>query len=172
MWYVNASSFDQRTSTYFALLNNFPGQPNSTSDQKLVIANFAKFPPAISIFPLVIDGLATEENSNGDPIFKFLSWSEKSDQLYGLALAKNKAMLAAIDTDSGSSELMTTFDGVVDIGPSFVNSQDFFCSFLTRSDSTKILVCWDLSSINIKVIAKYDQSDLIFGAATFYNDGK
>eukprot|EP01034_Spumella_vulgaris_P032300 gene32300-39882_t len=42
MWYVNASSFHTSTSTYFALINNFPGKENSTLDQQLIVADFSK----------------------------------------------------------------------------------------------------------------------------------
>ncbi len=38
---MNASSFDSMTDTYYGLLNNFPGQPDSTLDQKLVVADFS-----------------------------------------------------------------------------------------------------------------------------------
>lgn len=168
MWYVNASSFDQSTSTYFALLNNFPGFPNSTSDQLLAVANFGAS-SGFSIFPLAIDGLSSTGNKI---IFKFFAWSAEQSQLYGLAFGKTKALLAAIDTTSGSAELLTTYPDVQDIGPSFVTETNF-CAFITSSvDMKKSLVCWDLETVVAKVVKTYDEVDLIFGAATYYADGQ
>lgn len=53
MWYVNASSFDQQRGRYFGLLNNFPGQPNSTLAQKLAVGLFAQQPPTALFLDLV-----------------------------------------------------------------------------------------------------------------------
>lgn len=41
MWYVNASSINPVSATYYALVNNFPGHDNSTQDQKLVMGDFS-----------------------------------------------------------------------------------------------------------------------------------
>jgi hypothetical protein len=77
-WYVNASSFDQSTSRYFALLNMFPSLPNATLNQQLVVADFSQppVPPAPSpttIYQLSPDG----------PVWHFLGWNPVLKGLFG-----------------------------------------------------------------------------------------
>jgi hypothetical protein len=165
MWYVNASSFDQRTSTYFALLNNFPGQPNSTTDQQLAVAHFGLPVPSAQFFPLV---------QPTGTIFKFLAWSHKLGQLFGLALGEGQAILSVIDTASGNTTQVASQGGVRDIGPSFVDDRfsPRFCSFVSPKESQGIdLLCWSLTTFQAETLRTWESTDLIFAAATFWDRG-
>jgi hypothetical protein len=73
---VNASSFDKPTSTYFALVNNFPGKSNSTLDQKLVKADFSQ-DAALVPPPVTLLDLETE-----DVMLQFVAYSTSQGLLY------------------------------------------------------------------------------------------
>jgi hypothetical protein len=81
MWYVNASSIDQTTDTYFALANNFPGHDNSTTEQKLIVADFS--------LPMQTAEPTDQEESVlvldlelGDVMAQFIAFSTMDNTLY------------------------------------------------------------------------------------------
>ncbi len=76
MWYVNASSFHTSTCTYFALINNFPGQSNSTSEQQLIVADFSKdisvSEPHVNVFKI----------QNSSALLQFIAYSAVASKLF------------------------------------------------------------------------------------------
>ena len=94
MWYVNASSYNSQRDIYYALLNNFPHQPNSTAAQKLAVGSFASVHSHSSalFYDLVFPSLAPP------PVIHFISFSPLDQQLYGLAQCDNQTVaLVKID---------------------------------------------------------------------------
>ncbi len=97
MWYVNASSFHQRTSTYFALINNFPGKSNSTNEQQLIVADFSKdisvAQPVVNVFKIL----------NPTAILQFIAFSEKKDRLFyaGIKLYGSVIEVGTLDIKTG-----------------------------------------------------------------------
>lgn len=74
MWYVNASSIDGLlSSTYYALVNNFPGYENSTQEQKLAIGDFSvEDKAAVTMLDI------SEENV----MMQFIAYSHQQGLLY------------------------------------------------------------------------------------------
>jgi hypothetical protein len=79
MWYVNASTFDPTTDTYYGLLNHFPGTENATDAQKLAIGSFASSPGSATFVDLV----AAPGSPSG--IIHFIAYSQPTSTLYGFA---------------------------------------------------------------------------------------
>mmetsp|Transcript_26200 Transcript_26200/g.44178 ORF Transcript_26200/g.44178 Transcript_26200/m.44178 type:complete len:220 (-) Transcript_26200:52-711(-) len=73
MWYVNASSMNPISSTYYALVNNFPGHENSTQEQKLFIGDFS----------IENDAKVTELDIDEDDVMmQFIAYSRSQGFLY------------------------------------------------------------------------------------------
>jgi len=158
MWYVNASSFDQKSLTYFALINNFPGQPNSTSDQRLIVAEVRQEPQKVTVHPL--------PHPETNYIFKFISWTPSAQKLFGLAISGTTALIATIDTASGTSSVFLKYENVLDIGPSFVSAienREQFCAILVIRAGNQ-LTCWDVVTKQQRIVS-VSSSDIIVGAA-------
>ncbi len=81
MWYVNASTFDAATSTYFALLNNFPGKENSTLDQMLLVADLSKPVPEGAEAPVKVIPIVDGGNEYASQL-QFISWSATTQSLF------------------------------------------------------------------------------------------
>lgn len=96
MWYVNASSFDAKSDTYFGLLNHFPNTPGATDAQKLAVGNFGTQPGTATFVDLVA--------AAGSPagIIHFISWSEPTAVLFGFAqMDAETACFVTIDPATG-----------------------------------------------------------------------
>jgi hypothetical protein len=92
MWYVNASSYNTKHDIYYALLNNFPHQPNSTTAQKLAVGNFSSVHSSTLFADLVF------LSPGAPPVIHFISFSPLDEQLYGLAQCDNQTVaLVKID---------------------------------------------------------------------------
>ena len=97
MWYVNASCYNSERDIYYALLNNFPHQPNSTTAQKLALGNFSSVHPSALFADLVFLSLGAP------PVIHFISLSPLDEQLYGLAQCDNQTVaIVRIDYMGGS----------------------------------------------------------------------
>jgi len=114
MWYVNASTFDRSTNTYYGLLNNFPGFPNSTVSQKLVVGEFSN-PQAPVASTIDLD------NSTGLTLH-FVSWWAGS--LYGLALSQTGPLTATFVQFNGQAgyayKALASLGDLASVGPLFV----------------------------------------------------
>ena len=82
MWFVNASTFDRQACRYYGLLNNFPGFPDSTTAQKLVIGNFVDAPANAIV---TYTGIFTLDPVPASAIIRFIAWSAPDQRLYGVA---------------------------------------------------------------------------------------
>jgi hypothetical protein len=95
MWYVNASTFDGPNCKYFALINNFPGQTNSTYDQQLMVGEFADVDkPVVTLYNV----------SNFGGQIQFISYSQNLSLLFGtgINLQTNTAIVSLISANSGN----------------------------------------------------------------------
>lgn len=113
MWYVNASSFDPANNRYFALINNFPGFENSTSDQQLVVADFsggaANTNPSVGLFPIV----------SGDLLVHFVTYAHGVQTLFcaGRNDGSRKVEVGILSQTDGSVEkIVYAVDGYA-VGP-------------------------------------------------------
>eukprot|EP01034_Spumella_vulgaris_P024452 gene24452-30802_t len=88
MWYVNASSINTDTSTYYALINNFPGQVNSTTEQQLVVADFSKTVPEGKTAPAKVIPIV-----GANSILQFITYSKVTGKLFYSGLRKNGGVL-------------------------------------------------------------------------------
>lgn len=77
MWYVNASTFDYQSSRYYSLINNFPGFPNSTSEQMLAIGHFGESTPRVEIVKMALPST--------DILLRFIAFSNPTKRLFAIA---------------------------------------------------------------------------------------
>lgn len=120
-WYVNASSYDGKKDTYFALINNFPGREESTLEQQLLMVNFtdvqvgeASSPPALLV-PIV------DEVYHGQ--LQFIAWYGRFLFAAGINLQTNVAYITLIDQATGkTSDLDFMVENVTEVGPLVTHS--------------------------------------------------
>lgn len=121
MWYVNASSIDVSTATYYALVNNFPGHENSTLDQKLVVADFShemKTPEPEDDE----EGVAVIDMDTGDVMAQFIAHSKSQGKLFFAGPSKiageTSVTVGVLCTDNGKiEEVLVKIDDVALAGP-------------------------------------------------------
>ncbi len=158
MWYVNASTFDQSQVIYYGLLNNFPGQPNSTIAQKLAIGRFGE-PGA----PTQFVDLALINRPNEQWTVHFIAWSITSRALFGLAQGDNTVALVRIDLNGGVTVVATV--GGYYVGP-IAASYTFpgiYC-FLSVVGGGHVVALFETEG-PFRVLKNYDAS-LAFATAT------
>jgi hypothetical protein len=174
MWYVNASTFAHGADVYYGLLNNFPGQPNSTLAQKLVtldVSNAAA--PVGTVYDLdATTGLTVHflaRDASGP--------SGGNAALYGLALSTDpaQALAAFVQFDAASGYTYKVVASVADVvaaGPLFAQLSAGvptpLCAFLTLASApgTPTLTCVTPGGAPA-VVASYGDGVGDFSAATF-----
>jgi hypothetical protein len=84
MWYVNASTFDDVNNRYFALINYFPGHPESTLNQKLLISTMegSEVPKDYTFFDM-------ESSTSPQGILQFITYSKHSKELYFASVSQD-----------------------------------------------------------------------------------
>lgn len=175
MWYVNASSFDQSTNRYFALINNFPGFENSTLDQQVVVADFSVdisiSPPAVTVQPLGGDGT----------IVQFVSYSAKLKTLFSLGLTKDlRPSFGRINLSDGVvTELVGDSTGLgvgVGTGPLFVDDKNenvyFFIQAATPLPAVPLWQLWRAAFSDLRFPVKLSELECssISAAALIFAD--
>lgn len=137
MWYVNASTASNTENRYFALLNYFPGHPESTLDQKLLIAQLDPDSNAQTFSVVDIQPMINGGESIG--IIHFLSYSHSTRSIWALSMNdQHRASLASIDASSEQIQGMTTLvtvDYVDEIGPLVVDDDQKMATFFIKSKS-------------------------------------
>lgn len=91
MWYVNASTFDYQNSRYYSLINNFPGFPNSTTEQMLAVGHFAEPTPRVEIVKMILPAT--------DILLRFIAFSNPTKRLFGIANIAADGSTAIIEMD-------------------------------------------------------------------------
>ena len=113
MWYVNASTFDDSTGTYYGLLNNFPGHANSTLNQKLVIGDFSDTSnPSAVVVDVPLSTVTLH----------FISWQPTLGGLYGIGIdvKTSEQTIVLIDATTGAFTSVANLGaGASSIGPMY-----------------------------------------------------
>lgn len=161
MWYVNASTFDSPRSRYFGLLNNFPGQPNSTTAQKLAVGLFNSFPGSAVFY----DVRGSQAN-NSDAVLHFIAWSEPTQKLIGLGQCSATSIcFVDIDPSSGNYSVVTTVAGFR-TGPIFAAANDahvFAC--IVSLDGRRHLAQLNILNRAVEVVYAYSDSYVVAAVA-------
>ncbi len=129
MWYVNASSFDDDNNRYFALLNYFPGHPESTLNQKLVVATMlgTSTPSESAIFDI---------NSSTSPygILLFITYSKLTNHLYFANVTKefNKITLGVLCPKTGEVKFVIAQLNAFTVGPLAVDDATSNLTFFVK----------------------------------------
>jgi hypothetical protein len=155
MWYVNASSYDAVTNTYFALINNFPGQSNSTLDQQIIVGDFSvKNKPNAILFPL---------NRFEYGILQFISYSQI------LSTLVFSSMTSPYETNN--EILVGTFNIVTGVVDHFIFKTNGYAigPLVIQETLNRILLFikptregkWSLWSIPLVIYSKIDEPALV-----------
>jgi hypothetical protein len=134
-WYVNASSYDPTTDSYYALLNHFSGMPDSTNQQQLLVSDFSSC--------YLVQEKQKEEKEAGEgkcqPVtrlmnisgfngqLQFIAFSSDIQRLFvlGINLQTNDAMITLIDSITGEvrqQQVLYMIVMVTEVGPLVVHS--------------------------------------------------
>lgn len=145
MWYINASTIDQSTNTYYALLNYFPGQPGYTPAQKLAVVQLTDpTKPKSSVYDI------KTSNENAQYITaQFIGFSVASNELFfaGFVTNESTAVVGTLDTLTGCvKKTFWTADASL-VGPLVVDDSTQTLSVYTLNVSGKK---WQLWSLNQK----------------------
>lgn len=165
MWYVNASSVDQVTSTYFALVNNFPGHENSTTDQKLVIGVFSEQmatsdptdeEKAVTVLDLSLD----------DVMAQFIAFSGRSNELFFSGPSKTSGATAitvgVLCREHGKiKRVLYQSKGISLVGPLVADEAQARLLFFAQSESD---LTWRLMSVG------YEEGSEAVVVAVYSND--
>lgn len=107
MWYVNASTINTRSSTYFGLINNFPNQPNSTDAQQLVVGHFTDLAsPRADVVPL-----------STPFIVQFVAFSQDKGLLFCAGKNVTTVTVGVLDSASGALRSALFHLTAVAVGP-------------------------------------------------------
>lgn len=165
MFYVNASSYDQNSNTYFGLLNNFNV---SIEQQKLAVGSYEGVPTAAFVdlfFP-----------ASSAFRLHFVAWSSPLRQLFGLAqLDASSIGLVTIDPESGAVTTIATASGY-ETGPIFaaVNAEDLSVYAFVRGVSgsasasapkARVLLRFDLVAGGVQVVRTFPDSNVVAAIA-------
>eukprot|EP01125_Pyxidicula_operculata_P021554 TRINITY_DN834_c0_g1_i2.p1 TRINITY_DN834_c0_g1~~TRINITY_DN834_c0_g1_i2.p1 ORF type:complete len:318 (-),score=31.15 TRINITY_DN834_c0_g1_i2:33-986(-) len=168
MWYVNASSFNRNSNTYFALVNNFPGKSNSTDDQKFFVFDMNNWETEYFDYSPAASGFK----------FQFISWSEYTQTLYGLAISlhtdESPLYVAGSRIVNGIPVFPPLFQvEIVDyksIGPLVTTHKGQLIYFVKPNDAFKcwVMMSYDLNTNKNTMVQRYCQnSNIRFVAASF-----
>jgi hypothetical protein len=162
MWYVNASTLDQRGQVYYGLINNFPGRPNSTTAQQLVVGQFAN----VSTPSATVVALPT---SAGYTVH-FVSHSPSTGALVALAVHESKpgAHFLMLDPVSGTLTPLADDATATDIGPLAADpSKPLVCALLRYAEAPLFQqACVDISTHEVVRNPVSGDSAGIFAAST------
>lgn len=136
MWYVNASSVDIVKDRYFALVNYFPGHPESTVDQKLLVAQLQPSRNASNQQFAVVD---IKTNSAVD-VIHFISYSLSVSSLFALSLNQQRqAVVSKVDVDTGVVvSVEWTIDNVSELGPMIADDDNRDVVFFIKSTAAPV----------------------------------
>eukprot|EP00048_Salpingoeca_helianthica_P017736 m.238799 g.238799 ORF g.238799 m.238799 type:complete len:312 (+) comp22035_c0_seq1:76-1011(+) len=153
MWYVNASTYDSKTNTYYGLLNYFPGHPNSTLAQKLAVGNFSSPRANTEFVDLTVGSAAYNVTVH------FIVWSSPAQTLYGLAqLDTTTVALVIIDPITG----LCVAVGLV---------RDATTGPLIASPTEPVLYAWIHTTTGARVFGRFDLTLFEFEPLEAYTDG-
>lgn len=166
MWYVNASSFDQASNTYFALINNFPGHENSTTDQKLAVCAFGE--PMGTADPA--DGeeaVLLLDLDLGDVMAQFVAFSGATGELFFSGPSKvpgvQSVTVGVVCQEHGKVErVLFEGGGVSAVGPLVADDAQRRLLFFVQRASDG---CWDLMAAGYagvgpaELVATYSPDD-------------
>lgn len=132
MWYVNASSMDSQSATYYALVNNFPGHENSTQEQKLAIGDFSVEDAA------VVTMLDISEES---VMMQFISYSHKQGLLYFAGPSKKSGTTdvtvgVLCQVHGTIHAVLYAADDVINVGPIVADDANDRLVFFVKTSST------------------------------------
>ena len=146
MWYVNASSFDQTSNRYFALINYFPGHPESTLDQQLVLADFSQDSKVVE--PKVSVSLITKSQG----ILQFIAYSFTAKELFyaGMASNQNLAIVGRINPENGEVKDVLWSSPAEAVGPIVVDDQSKTFTVYTKTTNSEGTV-WHLWSFPLEI---------------------
>lgn len=156
MWYVNASSFHADTNRYFALINYFPGHPESVLDQQLVICDFTS---SAACKIVLID------SSFG--ILHFISFST-NQKLYFTSKAADTVYVGELDINTGKVSALWSIVAA-EVGPLTVQDVSSKMSVFIKPTMSS---AWELYTVSFdgqaKRIRAYTPTSAftIFSAAT------
>ena len=149
MWFVNASTFNQQGTQFYGLLNNFPGQPNSTLAQKLALGYFGEEPSTVSFIDL-------HSTSAVDDILQFIAWSAPTRSLLGLAKTRRGSAVVNISSTTGGFDSLVLLDGYGP-GPMVAEmKQPAVRVFVSRPEGGFQLARVHLESKRVEWLAHYD----------------
>jgi hypothetical protein len=171
-WYVNASTYNGRSDSYFALINNFPGREDSTLDQQILQVNFADCVVGSST-PKPNARLVEVGHSDRFGQLQFIA--QAGDFLFAssINLDTNVAYLSTLNARSGKLTATgftvgNATDGVTEIGPLVAHSPTsdshaYTLTFFARRGGTswsQYLLTFDADSNSAVVTAstKYEGS--------------
>lgn len=159
MWFVNASTFDDDTDTYYGLLNNFPGKPNSTTAQKLAVGYFGTSNKTVQFVDLQSDPLSYPV------VIVFVAWVE--GQLVGLGNCNQGICFVHIDPLSGVYRA-TSYEAGLVAGPIFPHRgwMEVLSLSYDAVAQQRVLVKYDARSMLTTVVTRYESDSRICAAVT------
>jgi hypothetical protein len=160
MWYVNASSFHHPSCHYYALINYFPGHPESTLDQQLVVADFSK--DATDVAPKVTISLITGAGG----IVQFIGYSDHYNQLFfaGMSSDSTTAIVGVLNVHNGIVSKILLKTPACAVGPLVVDDKNHSLTFYVKS-ADGVWKLWMLKGTDANVIGEYGNQD-VFAASS------
>lgn len=157
MWYVNASSFHHATCHYYALINYFPGHPESTLDQQLVVADFSQDSAVAA--PKVTVSLIT----NTPGILQFIAYADSNQELYFAGMVSNQsmAMLGTLNTETGAVKEILLKLPALAVGPMVVDDLNRILTVFVKDVSGKHWQLWSMALKPSSVKARSPKAQLI-----------
>lgn len=155
-WYVNASSYDGAHDIYFALINNFPGREESTSDQQLLIVDFSSVVVGQSN-PSPSGKLVPIEDTAFGGQMQFIAYDDLCRVFAGgINLQTNVAYVALLNLTTGkTTDLNFQVANVTEIGPLVMHSNHgttgINMNFFVKHGSNN----WTLYMLQYNTNAKY-----------------
>lgn len=163
MWYVNASTLDPESSTYFGLLNNFPGFSNSTNAQKLAVGNYRDIQAPTTTF---VDLVANTNSTSESSLIRFISWVERKGALYGFANVGSNTEVVKIDHVSGEYTTVVTIPNAV-AQPSFASKWEpvLFAFAAVPTTGGRVFLRIDLDRGSFTQLAEYNDGRIVAAVA-------
>lgn len=164
MWYVNASTYQQSTDTYYALLNYFPGKEGYTSDQQLFVSTFST---GSMYYTKIVPSAEVKQ-----PVaVQFLGYSEAAKELYfaGMYANSSTAIVGTLDLNGQVKNVLWEKTASA-VGPLVVDDASKVVTVYTEDTENKKWSLWSLSQKKLKesLVKEYKVNDhlKVFAAAT------
>lgn len=169
MWYVNASSYQQSTETYYALINYFPGTEGYTADQQLVILDVSNGGSESVGNTYLIK--PSDKNPQAVTV-QFLGYSAAAKELFfaGTFTNTSTAIIGTFDLSNGHVKDVIWKKSASAVGPLVVDDAAGVITVYTKDTTGTKWSLWSVSQKTGKerLVEQYEvNADLnVFAAAS------